>query len=424
MENMESDKNFSKRKVVIVGSGFAGIRCALDLVKSQNFKVTLISNKSHFEYYPRIYRVVTGETPLEVCIPLSEIFTGKNIDVNIDEITGVDLQNKKVIGKNGTIYEYDYLILALGSETVYFDIEGVAERSFGFKSINEALKLKDHLHKIFDIYLSSKKEDVIAKLNIVVVGGGPSGVELVGELTKYMSQLSSQHGIDNNFITIDLIEASSRLVPTLPEKVSNHIYNRLHSLGVNIFLNRTVVREDVNEIIMKDMSMKSNTLIWTAGSKTNRFYNSIAGLTFSRNAKVIVDEYLQAKGFLDVYIAGDASNTKYSGLAQTAIYDGSYIASVIIAKNYNKIPSKYIPKKVAYAVPIGKHWAAVSVGPFRIYGFMGWLIREFVDLRFFMSILPFGKAWSIYRNQAICESCETCAEGPKANLSDKDFYPD
>lgn len=125
-------------------------------------------------------------------------------------------------------------MLALGSETVYFNIEGIKERSFGFKSINEALKLKKHLHKNFDVYLSATKEDLVASLHIVVVGGGPSGVELVGESIKYMKDLSSKHGIDNKFITIDLVEASSRLTPMLPEKVSEFLYNRLHSLGVNI----------------------------------------------------------------------------------------------------------------------------------------------------------------------------------------------
>lgn len=407
---MSSNSISSLRKVVIVGSGFAGIRAGLDLCKDPRIKITLISNKTHFEYYPRIYRVVTGESPMEVCIPLSEIFTNKHIDIENDEIVEVNLKEKKVIGKSGTHYAYDDLILALGSETVYFDIEGVKERSFGFKSIGEALKLKAHLHKMFDVYLSDKKEDIIAQLHVVVVGGGPSGVELVGELTKYMARLSRQHGIDNNFVTVDIIEASSRLVPMLPEKVSERINKRLHSLGINVFLNRTVVKEDVAEIMMKDMSMKSNTLIWTAGSKTNHFYGSIAGLNLHRSGRVIVDDYLQAEGFPDVYIAGDAANTKYAGLAQTALYDGTYVAKTILSKVSGKIPLKYIPKKVSYAVPVGTRWAAVSVGPFRIYGLIGWLIREFVDFKFFVSILPVRKAWDIYLNQALCESCVTCGE--------------
>ncbi len=402
-----------EKKIVIVGGGFAGVRCTLDLAKKdlKNTKIILISDKTHFEYYPRIYRVVTGESPFQVCIPLSEIFKNMNVEIIKDEIVDVNLKDNKITGKTESVYSYDELVLALGSETVYFNIEGIKERSFGFKSINEALKLKKHLHKNFDVYLSATKEDLVASLHIVVVGGGPSGVELVGELIKYMKDLSKKHGIDNKFITIDLVEASSRLTPMLPEKVSEFLYNRLHSLGVNIFLNRSVVKEDVDQILMKDMSMKSNTLIWTAGSRTNHFYEKIQGLNLFRNGKVIVDEYLKPEGYTNVYIAGDAANTKYSGLAQTALYDGSYVADSISCKLRNKKMYKYIPNKVAYAVPVGTHWAAVSVGPFKFYGFFGWLVRELVDLKFFASILPIKKAFAIYRNQTICESCPTCTEG-------------
>lgn len=407
----------NQQKIIVVGGGFAGIRCALDLSKKnlKNTKIILISNKSHFEYYPRIYRVVTGESPFQVCIPLSEIFKKTNVEVLVDEIINVDVSENKLTGKSESVYTYDELVLALGSETVYFNIEGLKEKSFGFKSINEALQLKRHLHRMFDVYLSDTKEDVVASLHIVVVGGGPSGVELVGELNKYMKNLANKHGIDNKFVTMDLVEASSRLTPTLPEKVSEYLYNRLHALGINIFLNRSVVKEDVDGILMKDMTMKSNTLIWTAGSRTNHFYESIKGLNLFKNGRVIVDEYLKAEGTQNVYIAGDAANTQYAGLAQTAIYDGSYVAKNIANKITNKNMKKYIPQKVSYAVPVGDYWAAVSVGSIKIYGILGWFIREFIDFKFFLSILPFSKAYSIFRNNTICESCPTCTESIQAD---------
>ena len=405
--NMEKSEN----RIVVVGGGFAGIRCALDLAKKSiaNTKIVLISDKTHFEYYPRIYRVVTGDSPLEVCIPLSSIFYNKNVEVIIDEIADVNLEKSLLKGVSGTEYSYTELVLALGSETVYFGIEGIQEQSFGFKSIQEAMTLKKHLHKLFDNYLSTKKEDVVASLHVVVVGGGPSGVELVGELTKYMKYLAHLHSIDNNFINIDIIEASARLAPTLPEDVSSRLYDRLHSLGINIFLNRAVVKQDVDEITMKGMSLQSNTLIWTAGSRTNKFYESIKGLNLNRNGRVIVDNYLNADNWKNVYIAGDAANTTYAGLAQTALYDGSYVARTIASKIKNKKISKYIPRKVAYAVPVGKYWAAVAVGPLKIYGFIGFCIREFIDLRFFLSILPIRKALKVYRNNAICDSCVSCS---------------
>ena len=401
-----------KKNIVIVGGGFTGIRCALDLAKKNisGVKITLISNKQHFEYYPRIYRAVTGESPAEVCICLSHIFENKNIDLIIDDVTDVDTEKKIVFGKNKN-YKYDDLVLALGSQTVYFNIEGLEERAFGFKSIEEALKLKAHLHKMFDVYLSSNKEDLVNQLHIVVVGGGPSGVELAGKLVAYMRDIARKHTVDNNFVTIDLVEASTRLMPYLPEAISNRVYKRLHELGVNIFLNRTVVKNDIDEITMKDMSMKSNTLIWTAGSKTNSFYKKMKGLNFKDNNKVIVDEYMNVFGIDSLYIGGDAAFTKYSGLAQTAIYDGRFIACNLFRKYSGLRLKKYKPKNVAYDVPVGKHWAALAVGHFRMYGYLAWLARELIDIQFFLSILPFKKVMHIFfskRNSH--EMCENCSK--------------
>ncbi|MBI4004986.1 FAD-dependent oxidoreductase, partial [Candidatus Roizmanbacteria bacterium] len=131
-------------RIIIVGGGFAGVRVALDLAKykNSNSKIVLISDTSHFEYHPALYRVVTGRSPLEVCIPLQDIFQGKNTEIVCDSITNVDISNHQLKGASGSTYHYDILILALGSETVYFNVPGLREYSFGFKSIQEALKLK------------------------------------------------------------------------------------------------------------------------------------------------------------------------------------------------------------------------------------------------------------------------------------------
>ena len=412
--NTENEKH-----IVIVGAGFAGIRCALDLSKKRlkNTKITLIANKPYFEYYPRLYRVVTGSSPIEACVRLDDIFKDKKVEIVVDEVANVDIKTQSVAGKSGSVYHYTDLVLALGSETVYFGIDGVQERAFGFKSINEALTLKNHLHKMFDVYLSENKEDIISKLSIVIVGGGPSGVELAGELTKYMKMLSVEHTLDNAFVTIDLVEAAPRLLPTLPEEVSVRVYNKLHSLGVNIFLNRTVVKEDIDKITMKDMDLKTNTMIWTAGSRTNHFYSTVVGLQIHKSGRVIVDEHMQAVDAPHVYIAGDAALTQYSGLAQTAIYDGAYIADTLYKISNNKKPRIYKPKKVSYAVPVSSKWAAVSVGPFKFYGYLPHILRELIDLRFFFSILSIKQAFQVFCSEYHrCESCPTCMEllTPKA----------
>jgi NADH dehydrogenase len=401
--------------VLIVGGGFGGIRAALDLSKKNipNLHIKLVSNKHHFEYYPTLYKAVTGKSPLEVCIPLSEIFFHKNnVEIVVDEIVDVNSTDKIVTGKSGSKYNFDYLVLALGSETVYFNIPNLEKYSYSCKSIEEAMKLKKHIHEMFEMHHDNiAREELVADLHFLIVGGGASGVELAGELAVYLQNLSKLHNLDKSLITIDILEAAPRLLPTLPEDIAERVTGRLRSLGVNIFVNRALVSEDLEQVYMKDMSLKTKTVIWTAGIKTNHFYSKISGLSFSKRSRVEVDEYLEAKGIKNVFVIGDAAETQYAGLAQTAIHNGTYVADVIENKIKDVNSKAYVPKKVSYVVPVGPHWAAAAIGSIHIYGFLGLFLREFIDFIFFLTILPFRKAFVVFRSgEKLCESCHTCRE--------------
>lgn len=403
-------------KIIIVGGGFGGISAALALEKKKisNTKITLISDKPHFEYSPTLYRVLSGRSPLEVCIPLQEIFKKKKIEVLEDKIIEVNLREKMLRGESGSRYSFDFLILALGSETSFFNIPGLKEFSFSFKSINEALRLKRHLHEIFNFSEKSPQEEKVLSSHLILVGGGATGVELSGELAQYLKKIAKNHKLDPAFVTIDLIEAAPRILPSLPEDVSKKIEHRLRHLGVNIFLNRPVVKEDIEEIYLKDIKMKTKTVIWTAGVKTSSFYSKIEGLTFDRRGRVVVDDFLQAKGFENIFIIGDAASTLYSGMAQTAIGDGKYVAEFIARKIANKKIKPYQQKNPFYIIPVGPGWAALIINNFKLYGKLAWIIRRFVDFKFFLSILPLKKAiLAFQRDKIISEFCPICA--PKNN---------
>jgi len=256
-------KSLRDKKIIIVGAGFGGVRCALDLIaqKPPKTRIILISDKPHFEYNPTLYRAVTGRSPLEVCIPLEEIFKNKEIEVLEDFITEFDLKEKILKGKSGSRYSFDFLVLAMGSETAYFDIPGLKELSFGFKSIREALLLKKHFHELFTFYEKADLEEKVKAAHIVIVGGGATGVELAGELAVYTKRMAKNHNLDPSLITIDIIEAASRLLPALLKNISEKVESRLRELGVNVFLNRKVVKEEVEEVFLKDMELKTKTVI-------------------------------------------------------------------------------------------------------------------------------------------------------------------
>ncbi|MDQ5949584.1 MAG: Pyr redox 2 protein [Patescibacteria group bacterium] len=385
-------------RVIVVGGGFAGIETARRIAfrVGSSVKVTLISNKSYFEYYPGLYRVVTGSSPIEVAIPLEEMVPS-NVEILIDTVTSVDVVGKKVVCQDTGEYIADYLVLAMGSETTYFDVPGLDTMSFGFKSIKEANRLKEHITTLFKTHTHPSQNELVSHFHIVVVGGGPSGVEVAGDLAIFMKKIAKLTEVDPSFITVDLIESNPRVVPQLPPDVSERILAQLRKLGVNIFLNRRLEREEVEQVFMKDMSLKAKTVIWTAGTRLNQIYSHINGLEFANNKRVVVDDYLQAHGHTDVYIVGDAANTKYSGLAQTAMYDGAFVAKQILGQIRGiKNRALYSPKKVALSIPVGNDWGVFVYGPIKIYGGLGYFIRHAIDFVYFAGIVAPLKFFSLF----------------------------
>ncbi|MCX6753363.1 MAG: FAD-dependent oxidoreductase [Candidatus Nomurabacteria bacterium] len=389
-------ENIEKR-VLIIGGGFGGIQTAISLVKKnlKNTKITLISDRDNFQYYPGLYRVVTGASPIEVSISLSEILP-KKVELIIDPVINIDLQNKKVDTKNGKSLTYDTVVVALGSETTYFNLPGIAELSFGFKSVEEALTLKKHIVSLFEEHEKVEKGDLIFQFHVIVVGGGPSGIEVAGDLAYFMRDLAKEYKVDPSLITIDIVEGGSRLLPTLPEKVSARILSRLRSIGINVFLNRTMEKEEVEQVFIKGMSIRSKTVIWTAGTQLNSLIPKIVGLQFSPRKKVEVNEYLEAKDMKDVFIIGDIANTQYTGLAQTAIHNAKYVAEVIANHSSNKNTKIYKPENVAFSIPVGIDWGVFSAGNISFYGFFAYVVRHVIDFVFFYQILSLPKLFGLF----------------------------
>lgn len=401
-----------KQRVVIVGGGFGGIRAVLALARhSDQFEITLISDQSHFEYHAALYRVVTGRSALEVCIPLSTIFEGKGVNLIEDKIEAVNPKTKQIVGRDGSKYRYDSLILALGSQNTFLNIPGLREHSFTLKSIDDALRLKRHFHDIFIEAAKAFQKGQHRPIHLVLVGGGSTGVELAGELITYARHTARHHQLDPNTVIVDLFEASDRLLGTLDKKVSTLAYNRLHRLGVNIFLNTPILENRLEAVYLADLKLKTKTLIWTAGVVTNGLYAKIQGLEFSKNGRVMVDLSLQAKGVKDLYVIGDAAASQYSGMAQTANYDGMFVAEGLWRKLNHQPSALYQPKPPIFAIPIGSGWATVVTRFGIINGRLGWLLRRWADLRFFLTILSPTKALLAFRDGArISETCPTCSE--------------
>ena len=401
--------------VVIVGGGFAGVKCALTLQKKcadkitrEKLRVILISDRPHFEYHGALYRLVSGHSPLEVCLPLREILDENKIEILEDRITKIDTKTQKLFGTDGQDYDYDSLVIGLGSQTVYFNVPGLEEHAHGIKSISAALALKNHIHKTIDECVNGTKEQKVCGGNFVVIGGGATGVETAAELAHHTKKLAKKHGLDPVLMHVELIEGQSRILPTLPEKFARRIEKKMRSIGVNIFTNRMVTKGEVESVHMKDMQLKTKTIVWTAGVRGNTLIEE-AGLATDKTGRAIVCKHLRAQNHNNIYAAGDAAATEMSGMAQTALQDGVYIAETIERTLNGKAPENYTPRRPIYAVPVGPGWAGAMFGGLTCYGKFGWAVRRLVDMVVFVSFLPPSKAWHAFSaHRRISQTCPTC----------------
>lgn len=357
------------KNIVIVGGGFAGVKAALELCKHPSFSVTLLTKNNTFNYYPTLYKTATGGSRVISSMLLGEIFSDKPVQIVVDPAVVIDRTKETITTKNGKAFAYDELILALGVVTNYFGIKGLEEFSMSMKSIDKAEALKAHLN-------AQIRNDGKPDLNYVVVGGGPTGVELAGALPHYVRHLLKKYRQPMRPIHVDIIEAQPRLLPAGPERISRAVARQLKKLGVKVMTSKTVQGETADSITVDNQPIASHTVIWTAGVTNNSFFRD-NNFTLGPHSKVVVNGFLQAEPH--IYVIGDNANTLYSGLAQTALRDAVFVAHNLVRQQKGEGALPYRPKKPIYIYPVGERWAAVLWGPMVFYGMLGWALRTAAD---------------------------------------------
>ena len=243
----------------------------------------------------------------------------------------------------------------------------------------QAERFKRHLHAQL---IAEDAPD----LNYVIVGGGPTGIELAGALGVYLKDIMEKHGIKRRAIHIDLVEGMPHLLPRLPRPVGRAVEKRLRKLGVKLYLGKKVEGASAHALTVSGKPIVSHTIIWTAGVANNPFFND-AQFQLSGRKKVLVDEFLRLEGDKHVFIIGDNAETPYSGMAQTAIYDADFVAHNIVCELENRPKLAYRPKEPIYVTPVGPNWASVMWGDLHMRGRMSSWLRNAADLRAFTQML-------------------------------------
>ncbi len=408
-------------KILILGGGFGGIRCALDLEKklrneahstgSGQAEITLIDRNSYHLFVPAIYEVASAygikkdpfaiQLKKTICIPYADIFEDTDVNFIQAEISNVDLANKRVRTNGDHALEYDYLVLALGSETSTYDIPGVQEYAHKFKTLEDALFINQKLEELSEQFIKGHRTE---PFSFLICGGGFTGLEIAAELGCCSRVIKSRCKVKGRCSTITLFEAGSKILPILSEKERKAAKQRLTQLGIVIMENSPIEEIGPDHLKLKSgQKLMGDLIIWTAGIRSNQFLKSIQNLTLTNAGRILVEENLKLKGIENIFAIGDnvefidkKSQKQVSGLAYVAIDQGKIAAHNIYSSIKSKKLKPYKPFHNVFIVPVGGKYAIANLGGVVIKGFMAWIIRLIVDLRYFLSILPPYKAFKLY----------------------------
>ena len=401
-------------KILILGGGFGGVRCALDLEKKikDRIQITLIDRNSYHLFLPSLYEVAsTYGAPKDpfaikmretVCIPYGKIFSGKNINFVQAEISAVDLKEKSIKTKGGEILSYDYLVIALGGQTADFGISGVREYAYQFKSIDDAVAVNVKIGKIIKKMASGEKMD---PFKIFIGGAGFSGIEFAAEISYCVKKMCRAHNIKGKCAVITLIEAGNKILPMVSDGERKIISKRLTELGIVLMENSPIEEVGADFVKLKNGQMlNGDMVVWTAGIKANEFLRSITGLPMTDKGKVVADSNLRIQGLENTFAVGDnlefidpKTQKPVPALAYTAVDQGKIVAANIYNSHNGNNLKKYRPYYGVWIAPVGGKFALAHLwGGWNIAGFMGWVVRGLVDLRYMVSILSFGKAVALF----------------------------
>ncbi len=392
-------------RIVIVGGGFGGLRLAYDLAKT-NYQVVLVDRNNYHQFQPLFYQVATaGLEPSSIAFPFRRMFQkAKNVHFRLTEVTNIDTKSKRIDTSIGDI-GYDYLVLATGAGTNFFGNERIANKSMPMKSIGEALLLRNSLFLSFEKALSSvTSEQKEGFLNVVIVGGGPTGVEVAGtiaEMKKYILPRDYPE-MDFTSMRITLVEGSPKVLNGMSEKSSATSLKYLKNLGVEVQLNSIVEDYDGEVCYIKGGNeIRTKNLVWAAGIVGNKL-SGLPEAAYVKGGRIKVNRFNEVENTEGVLVIGDVAymeTPKYKNghpqVAQTAIQQARNLAKNFKAQLRGKKNLEFEYNDLGSMATVGKNKAVVDLPKRHFSGFFAWAVWMLVHLR---SILGTKKKFLIFLN--------------------------
>ena len=376
-------------KIVIIGGGFGGLNFLHKAKKSDN-EFILIDKTNHHLFQPLLYQVATAVlSPADIAVPIRHLFNNdKNVNVILGEVKDIDKDSNLLTLDDGEIISYDYLILSVGSKHSYFGKNDWSKYSNGLKIINDALDIRDRILKAFE--KAEKEKDELKRqeyLNFVIVGAGPTGVEMAGSIAEiaFKNMKKEYRNFDTSDANVYLIEAGPKILSMFSEKLATKAEQYLKDLGVTVRKNERVINIKKNILTTESSEIATDNIIWAAGNEASPLIKKLDTDT-DLQGRALVDEYCLIKDSNNIFVIGDASNFKNKnnkslpGIAPVAIQQGRYLAKIIKSniKNKEMKPFKYTDKGMMATV--GKFKAVGVVGNLEITGLIAWLFWSLIHL--------------------------------------------
>ncbi len=379
------------QKVVIIGGGFGGLWAAKALA-NQPVEVTLIDRKNHHVFQPLLYQVATAVlSPGEIASPIRRILHKyKNIEVILGEAAEIDKENNYVILADGPQISYDYLIIAAGARHSYFSNDDWETHAPGLKTIEDALEIRRRVLLAFEL---AERESYLTgiepKLNFVVVGGGPTGVELAGAIAGIARQALAKdfRAIDTRKARVMLFEGSGRVLGTFAKDLSASAKTQLESTGVEVYLNSFVTDIDSGRVKVGDLWIECDVVVWATGVAASPLGKALAVET-DKAGRVFVEPDLSVPGFRNIFVIGDMASLKMEngelvpGVSPAAMQMGRATAKNILRDTGGdeRVNFKYVDKGTM--ATIGRSKAIADVQGFHFTGFIAWLMWLFLHVVF------------------------------------------
>jgi NADH dehydrogenase len=387
-----------KKRVVILGAGYGGLRTALTLESllkhNPNWQILLVDRYNYHQLKTEIHEVAAGKiSPDAASIPLATLIAHKKIEFTQTEVTNIDFSIQKVETNKGNV-SYDILVIALGSEPQFFGIPGLNQHSFTLSSVEDALRINKHIKEMFrQARNETEQSKKRAMLTIVIGGAGFTGVELATELAHNMKELTKRFDFSSEQVQLIMIEALGSVLPEFNTELVKRAQQVIEGRGIKLKLGTTCISTEPDAVKLKTGEViPTHTTIWTGGIQACVTATK-SGLEHGASGRIVVNHFLESVDHLGIYVVGDAALTldplthrPLAPTAQLAIQQAEVAAFNIHADIENLKRMKYVPRVIGQFVSLGGKEAVGWIWKFKVTGFFAWFLKCITLVRYLYSI--------------------------------------